>query len=58
MRATSVLDKRTELALGIVIVQHAIIWMTLQQDEEAVTVLETSLALLQAYWGIVSCREK
>jgi hypothetical protein len=58
MRSSSVLDKRTELSLGIVILQHAIIWMTLQKDEEAVKVLEISLAILQAHWGIVSCREK
>ena len=58
MRSSSVIDKRTELALGIVLLEHSISHMIVEEEDDAVKILDNALATLNVYWGIISCREK
>jgi hypothetical protein len=58
MRALSVIDKRTEIAFGLILVEHAMAYMVKRNDIEAENVLQKALSLLNCAWELESCRAK
>jgi hypothetical protein len=66
MRALSVIDKRTEIAFGLVLVQHALHYMEHgykgdpkpRNDIDAENVLQKALGILNCQWELESCRVK